>query len=181
MKHDICSAEKAIFLDNFIRRWIHNPNKILKDCVKEGMIVLDFGCASGFFTTELAKMVGVNGKVIAVDLQAEMLDKLRRKIKGTEIEKRIVLHKCEPAKIGLKQKVDMILAFYVLHEVPSQKSLFMEIKSLLKQNGILFIIEPKSHVSKKEFEEMISETVKLGYRVWNRPKINFSRAVVLKR
>jgi ubiquinone/menaquinone biosynthesis C-methylase UbiE len=74
---------------------VQDPKKILKDYVKEGMTVLDVGCGPGFFSVEIADMVGASGKVIAVDLQQGMLDKIKNKIERTGIENIIELHKCE--------------------------------------------------------------------------------------
>ena len=89
----VCSLKHAIFLDNVFRRWIHKPQKLLGDLIKEGMVVLDIGCGPGVFSVEMAKMVGKSGKVIAADLQQEMLEKLKRKIQGREIQNIITLHK----------------------------------------------------------------------------------------
>ena len=50
------------------------------------MKVLDIGCGPGFFSIELAKMVGKGGKIFSVDLQEVMLQKIRNKIQGTELE-----------------------------------------------------------------------------------------------
>jgi len=47
-------------------------------------------------------MVGKSGRVIAADLQEGMLQKLRKKIRGTELEERITLHKCEENKIAYR-------------------------------------------------------------------------------
>jgi ubiquinone/menaquinone biosynthesis C-methylase UbiE len=93
-KHRVCSVERAGSLDNRIRRWIQDPQKILRPYIEEGMTVLDLGCGPGHFSIALAQMVGKSGRVIAADLQEEMLQKLRDKIQGTELEERITLHKC---------------------------------------------------------------------------------------
>ena len=67
-----------------IRRLLQNPRKILSPFIKEGMTVLDLGCGPGFFSLDMAHMVGSAGRAIAVDLQQGMLIKLREK-KGEEI------------------------------------------------------------------------------------------------
>src|SRR5262245_13494080 len=41
--------------------------------VKRGMTICDMGCGNGFYTLQLAKMVGEDGKVYGVDIQPEML------------------------------------------------------------------------------------------------------------
>jgi ubiquinone/menaquinone biosynthesis C-methylase UbiE len=168
-------------LDNRIRRWLQNPRRILKPFIKEGMTVLDIGCGPGFFSVDLAQMVGKSGRVIASDLQEGMLQKLRNKIKGTELEERITLHKCEENKIGLSENVDFVLAFYMVHEIPIQEDFFNEIASLLKPTGQVFIVEPPFHVSRKAFEETIRKAQNAGFTPVERPKVLLSKTVILKK
>ena len=109
-----------------------------------------------------------------------MLVKVLLKIKGTKLEQRITLHTCKEESIDLTEKVDFVLSFYMVHEVPDHDNLFRELKSLLKPNGQLFIVEPKFHVSKKSFESMIDRAKGFGLVIKDRPTIFFSRTVVLK-
>jgi ubiquinone/menaquinone biosynthesis C-methylase UbiE len=178
-KQRICPVEKAGGLDNSIRRFLHNPHKILKPYIAEGMTVLDMGCGPGFFSLEIAKLLNHSGKVIAADLQDGMLDRIREKISGTHLDKMIVLHKCQEDRIGFTEKVDFVLAFYMIHEVPDQDKLFSELFSILKPNGLIFIIEPKFHVSKKSFEIMVDKVKSIGLNILDRPNVFFSRAIVL--
>ena len=76
----VCPPILAKTLDNFVRQFFHDPQKILKSYVKTGMTVLDFGCGPGVFSIPIAKMVGPSGRVIAADLQPGMLEKVRAKI-----------------------------------------------------------------------------------------------------
>ena len=175
----ICPVEIAGGLDNSVRRFLQNPQKLLKPFICEGMTVLDLGCGPGFFSIEIAKLLGNSGKVIAADLQDGMLEKVNKKIRGTKFEQRIELHKCLSNKIGVVEKVDFVLAFYMVHEVQDQDKLFRELKSILKPTGRIYIIEPKIHVSGKSFDEMISKTEVIGFKIMDRPKVFFSRAVLL--
>lgn len=177
----VCPAELAGTLDNRFRRWFQDPEKILKPFVNEGMVALDLGCGPGFFSVVMAQMVGVKGKIIASDLQEGMLEKLREKIHGSELEQRITLHKCEEEKIGLKEQVNFILAFYMVHEVPDQESFFKEIESILKPGGTVLIVEPPIHVSKKKFKRTLEKAKDAGLRVMEGPKLLFSKAAVLKK
>jgi len=177
----ICPVEKAGTLDTKIRRWLQNPQKILNPYIKEGMTVLDLGCGPGFFSVDIAQMVGSAGKVIAVDLQEGMLQKLRVKIKGTELENRITLHKCKEDKIGISENVDFVLAFYIVHEVVNKEGLFTEIETLLKPNGRVLIVEPPFHVSKRAFEETIGKAKAAGLTEVKRPQVLFNKAVVIKK
>jgi ubiquinone/menaquinone biosynthesis C-methylase UbiE len=175
----VCPVGLTWVLDNFLRRWIHNPRKIFKGLVKEGMTVLDVGCGPGVFSVAMAEMVGKNGKVIAADLQDGMLEKVKSKL--NESNKAIIkLHKCQEDKIGVAEKVDFVLVFYVLHEVPSQEGFLREVKSILKPGGRVLIIEPNFHVTKEAFEQSISTAKSVGFQRENGPKVFGSRSVVLK-
>jgi len=176
----VCPVERAGSLDNRIRRWLQNPQKILAPYIEEGMTVLDIGCGPGFFSIDMAKMVGKSGRVIASDLQEGMLQKLKDKIQGTELEERITLHKCEENKIGVSENVDFVIAFYIVHEVPSQEEFLNEIRSILKPNGQVLIVEPPFHVSKAAFEEIIRNARDAGFKPVERPKVFLSKTVILK-
>ena len=89
----ICSWKLAFALDNPIRRLIHNPKKILGGYVEPGQTVLDLGCGPGTFSIAMAKMVGESGKVIAVDVQEEMLQIVKEKAAQQGLESRIVSHR----------------------------------------------------------------------------------------
>jgi ubiquinone/menaquinone biosynthesis C-methylase UbiE len=180
-RNRVCPVELANSLDNKIRRWLQNPQKILSPYVKEGMKILDVGCGPGFFSVELAKMVGTGGQVYAVDLQEGMLQKLRDKIYGTPLEKIIQLIKCERDEINVPEKVDFILAFYMVHEVPNKDKFFAALKNILKENGAFLIVEPKLfHVSKKEFDSTIGKAESVGFKVAKVPKLPFSFSSILK-
>jgi ubiquinone/menaquinone biosynthesis C-methylase UbiE len=179
-KNRVCPVLLAGGLDNKIRRYLQNPRKILGPYIEEGMTVLDLGCGPGFFSIELAQMVGKSGRVIAADLQEGMLRKIGEKIQGTELEERIKLHKCETNKLGLSENVDFVLAFYMVHEVPDKQGFFNEIKSILKPNGHVLIIEPPFHTSKKVFDEIVRKALDAGLKSINRPKIFPNKVVFLQ-
>jgi ubiquinone/menaquinone biosynthesis C-methylase UbiE len=180
-KNRVCPVELANSLDSKFRKWLQNPQKILSPYVKVGMKVLDVGCGPGFFSVELAKLVGAKGKVYSVDLQEGMLQKLRDKIHGTPLEQIIQLIKCEEDKIVIPEKVDFILAFYMVHEVPDKDNLFTTLKNFLNDGGEFLIVEPKLfHVSNKEFASTISKAEAVGFKATEGPKLPFSFSSVLK-
>ncbi len=175
----VCPSTFSGSLDNFLRRLAHKPGKILKPFIKEGMVVLDMGCGPGYFTKEMARLVGDGGKVIAADLQQGMLEKMTRKVRDYGFESRVESHLCQPESTGIKRKVDFILTFWMVHEVPDQTLFFNEMKSLLNPGGKILIAEPKIHVTKKAFSEMIKRIESAGFRVTDRPDITISRSVVI--
>lgn len=177
----VCPVEVAGCLDNRIRRWLQNPRKILRPYIEKGMTVLDVGCGPGFFTIDMAELVGRSGRVIASDLQEEMLQKVGDKVKGTELEERITLHRCHKNKIGVSDPVDFVLLFYMVHEVPDQKELFNEIAAILNPNGQVLIVEPPIHVTKSAFQESIRIARGAGFADVEGPNVFLSKTVVLKK
>jgi ubiquinone/menaquinone biosynthesis C-methylase UbiE len=175
----ICSWKIANVLDNPIRRLIHNPQKILGGYIEPGQTVLDLGCGPGTFSIAMVKMVGESGKIIAVDVQEEMLQIVRKKAAQQGMESRIVTHKSGPDRIGLSEKVDFALAFYMVHEVPNAKAFLEEICSVLKPSGKLLVVEPKMHVSATAFEKTIDIARQAGLSPISEPKIRFSRSKLL--
>jgi ubiquinone/menaquinone biosynthesis C-methylase UbiE len=170
----------AGILDSKIRRFFFNPKKILKPYISKNITALDIGCGPGVYTIEIAELLNGTGKVIAVDMQKGMLEIIKKKISGKSIEKNIVLHQCTQEKIGVKENVDFVLMFYVVHEVPSKENLFNEILPLINKNGLLMIVEPKL-ISTKSFEEMANSIKQSGFEEYNRLKITLSRGIVLKK
>lgn len=177
---DICPYQIAWTLDNWIRRLIQNPYKIVGEYVKESQTVLNLGCGPVFFSLAMAKMVGEKGKVISVDIQEEMLRILKSKSERVGLKSRIIFHKAEPEKLGIPEMVDFALAFYMVHEVPDKRSFLSEVASHLKPDGGFLIVEPKFHVSKSEFENTLGVARSVGLAQISEPKISFSRAVLLK-
>ena len=174
----VCPVSFAGALDGRIRRWLQSPHRLLEPYVREGMTALDFGCGPGFFTLELARLVGSSGRVIAGDLQPGMLERTRAKAQGTALEPRITLHQCQANAIGLSTPVDFALAFYVLHELPEPAVFLTEMRGLLAARGRLFIVEPPFHVSRAAFEATLRVAHQAGLRLVARPRIRFNKAAL---
>lgn len=176
----VCPVELAGSLDTRIRRWFQNPRRMLEPYVQEGMNVLDFGCGPGFFTLEIANLVGPTGHVIAADLQKGMLEKVRAKIAGTTFEKRVELLQCQVHGIGISAMVDFVLAFYVVHELPNAFGFFSDVRQLLQPDGQVLVVEPPVHVSRAAFEKSLSDARQAGFIVTSRPRMIANKAALLQ-
>lgn len=175
----VCPVERAGALDTRLRRWLQDPQKILSPYVRGGITALDMGCGPGFFSLEMARLVGENGRVIAGDLQQGMLDKVQEKIRGTELEQRISLLKCEEDRIGLDEPVDFVLAFYVVHEIPDQDRFYRELASQLREGGRVLVVEPSFHVLKKKFAASLERAREAGLAPGPGPRIFLCRTALL--
>ncbi len=179
-KDRVCPPSVVKWLNNPLRKLIQNPSKIFKDYVQPGSIAIDLGCGGGFFTVELARMVGERGRVFAVDLQEEMLQITRRLAECKGVMDRITLHRCQKDAIGLTDvSADFLLAFYMVHEVPEHKKFLTEAAALLNPDGRFMLIEPKHHVNQERFDSMIKDAESVGLYVVKPVKLFWSRGAVL--
>lgn len=183
--HEVFSAKNAAHLDTRLRRFIYRPDRLSERYVKPGNRVLDFGCGPGFFTREFAKLVGESGQVFSVDLQDEMLQIVRGKMKAEGLLPRITTHQCRPDSINLPAEMngtfDAAFAIFVVHEVPDPEKLFREIFSLLKPGGTFFYTEPPIIVSGSEFREHLAEAEAAGFRLEGTSWYFVNRAAVLEK
>jgi ubiquinone/menaquinone biosynthesis C-methylase UbiE len=148
------------------------------------MTVLDFGCAMGFFSLAMARVVGPSGRVIAVDVQGKMVESLTKRAQNAGLAEIIEPYVCPPDTVGLKGwdgTIDFILAFAVVHEVPDPRRLFGEFSRLLKSGGKLLLAEPKGHVSKEAFEQTLAIACQSGLSPLKNLKIFMSYAVLLQK
>lgn len=167
-----------------IRRMLQNPVKMLAPYTEPGMRVVDIGCAMGFFTLELAKLVGSAGRVYAIDLQPRMIRTLVRRAGRAGLSERIDARVCESDSLcadDLDGKINMVLAFYVIHEIPDVPGLLNQIHSMVVPGGKLFIVEPKGHVSESGFEDTLAVARETGFATIDRPPVRRSRSALLER
>ncbi len=182
MAERVCPVWVGYLLASPIRKLFQNPQKILGPYVENGMKVLDVGCAMGFFSLPLAQMVGSKGKVICVDVQEKMIRSLEKRARKAGLSNRIETRVCHHNSLGLddlKEEIDFAFASAVVHEVPDASRFFFEIYQTMKPNGKFLVIEPKGHVSEKHFEILVSAAEQKGFKIVERPQIDWIRVILL--
>jgi len=109
--------------------------------VKPGMTVCDMGCGNGFYALQLAKMVGPQGRVLAVDIQAEMLELLKRRAAEQGIENVVpILGTVVDPKLPAGE-VDLILCVDVYHEFSHPEHMLQAMRRSLKSDGVIALLE----------------------------------------
>ena len=90
-------------------------------------------------------------------------------------------HRCKNDCIGLdlEKKADFILAYYMIHETPNPAAFLREVKTFLNKGGKFLIVEPKMHVNRQQYEEMITMAEKAGFVVLGIPPRKGGRSVLL--
>ena len=182
MPQKVCPAWVGYLLASPLRKLFQDPERILGPYLEPGMMVLEIGCAMGFFSLPLAGMVGKEGKVVCVDIQEKMLRSLRKRALKAGVADRIIIRLCDQNSLGLNEfdnKVDFALAFAVVHEVPDVLGFFGEVSKSMKSVGRCLVAEPKAHVSLEKFEATLSMARDKGFLAVARPKIAWSHAAIL--
>jgi SAM-dependent methyltransferase len=184
MGHRVCTWWLGYLLACPLRRLGQDPAKLLAPYIQQGMTVLEPGPGMGFFTLELARLVGSGGRVVAVDIQSKMVDRLKRRAGKAGALDRIDARVCSSDSLGLTDvagKVDFTLAFAVVHELPSAACFFAEMAGASKSGASLLLAEPSGHVSSEEFEGELAAAFQAGFVLVERPAIRRSRAALLRK
>jgi ubiquinone/menaquinone biosynthesis C-methylase UbiE len=109
--------------------------------LKPGDAVADIGCGSGYHTRKLARLIGTNGVVYAVDIQPEMLDLLTNKLAAEKIfNVTPVLGSITDPKLP-KESVDLILMVDVYHEFDHPFEMVEAMCRALKPGGRIVFVE----------------------------------------
>jgi ubiquinone/menaquinone biosynthesis C-methylase UbiE len=119
-----------------------NPQEMLEQLdVKPGMTVCDMGCGDGYYTIELAKKVGPSGKVIAVDIQPEMLQELSRRCQRSDLKNvEMILGEPHNPKLPVG-KIDLILMVDVYHEFSNPVEMLDAMRKSLSPKGRIALVE----------------------------------------
>jgi SAM-dependent methyltransferase len=184
MSHRVCPWWIGYLLACPLRRRAQNPAAILSPYVREGMTVLEPGPGMGFFTLDLARLVGKSGRVIAIDIQPRMIARLKRRAARAGLQSRVDIRLATADSMGLASlagSVDFTLAFAVVHEFPDSGGFFAEIAAASKPGALLLFAEPLGHVKLPLFDAELQGAFQAGFSVMERPTIRRCHAALLKR
>ena len=130
-------------LEHPLRKAYRNPIELLGACgIAPGETVLDVGCGTGLFTEEIARLVGANGIVHAVDFQPSLLSQTADRLAAAGVAERVQLHLCHADKLPLAdESVDMVALIAALGEMADPIAVIDELCRVLKPEGRLVISE----------------------------------------
>ena len=138
----VMGHQAAGWLERPEREEEENPAKLLKALdLKPGQTVVDLGAGSGYYTFRMAPLVGPDGKVIAVDIQPEMLAIIKEKAKKQKVSNiELVLGTEKDPKLP-KESVDLIMMVDVYHEFEHPHEMAEKMVESLKPGGKLVFVE----------------------------------------
>lgn len=151
-----CPVWIGYLLASPLRRLLENPNRLLSPLVQPGQRVLELGPALGFFTLPVARALQETGKLVCVDVQAAMLDRLGKRLEKRGLRARTDLRVCSPDDLGLAgehDSFDLVLAIHVVHETPSPAATVRELAACVKPGGQFLLMEPPGHCSRALWQD----------------------------
>jgi ubiquinone/menaquinone biosynthesis C-methylase UbiE len=119
-------------------RSLTNDYRHLSSILKPGMKVLDIGCATGFISKDIAATVGANGKVTGIDNTQSLI--LSGKESHQNVTNLELIH-VDLFDFNPEEKFDLIVAARVLQWLSNPKEALLKMKSLLKPNGQISILD----------------------------------------
>jgi len=107
--------------------------------LKERMTVVDYGCGPGRYTLPIARLVGPQGKVFAVDIQPLAISTVKKKA-ARESLTNIVPILVNSYNTGIQgSSIDLVLLVDTFHQIGDHDALLREIHRILKHDGVLFM------------------------------------------
>jgi ubiquinone/menaquinone biosynthesis C-methylase UbiE len=132
----------ASWLERSEREKEEEPAKLIEAlAVKEGMVVADVGAGSGYHSFRLAPLVGDKGKVLAVDIQQEMLDLMTARAKKEKVTNVETVKGTDKDPKLPEGKVDLIFMVDVYHEFEHPYEMTEKLVAALKPGGRLVFVE----------------------------------------
>jgi ubiquinone/menaquinone biosynthesis C-methylase UbiE len=128
------------------QKWLPAEDVLAALDLRAGMCVADIGAGTGYFTLPAARAVGPQGRVFAVDLQPEMLAKVREKLAGLSHVELVegTAHKTNLAGASC----DRVLVANTWHELDDHPAALDEMKRLLREEGRLAILDWRTDVDR---------------------------------
>ena len=136
------------------RRLLEDPVRLLGPWVRDGMLVVEPGCGMGYFTLDLARMVGAGGAGGGGGRAGADAGRAAA-AGGPRGARRSGSRRGSRGRRGSGSgtwpgRSDLALAIHVVHEVPDARAFFADLWAALKPGAPLLVIEPKGHVSAAE-------------------------------
>lgn len=150
--HVPCPSFLSWLLENPLMEGVAGSGALIQRAhVGAGMRILDAGCGPGRLTVPLARAVGKEGRVVAIDLQGSMVSKLRERVERTGLSNVHAVHAGLGTGALAEEHFDRAFLVTVLGEIPDQEKALREIFNHLTPGGILSVTEvlPDPHYQRR--------------------------------
>lgn len=138
----VMGHQAADWLERPEREKEEQPSKLIEALkVKDGEVIADIGAGSGYYSFRLSKLVGAKGKILAVDIQPEMLDIIRKRMKERKVTNIEPIQGTVTDPKLPTNSVDTILMVDVYHEFDHPFEMTVAMVKALKPGGRMVFVE----------------------------------------
>jgi ubiquinone/menaquinone biosynthesis C-methylase UbiE len=137
-----CATLKQCAYEGLNRDQWQQPDRVIESlAIKRGDNVADLGSGGGYFTFRLAKAVGPNGTVYAVDVDSDMIQLIQRQAKEKDVRNiDVILAKPDDPLLPAKN-VDLIFTADTYHHINDRVNYFARAKKYLRPTGRIAVID----------------------------------------
>lgn len=173
----VMSASGADWLNRAEREKMEMPDRLLDALQLEpGMTVADVGAGIGYFSWRIARRVGPEGRVLAVEIQPEMLERLGAEMRKRDISNVRSILGTPVDPLLPAQSVDLALMVDVYHEFRHPEAMVAKIRQSLKDDGRMVLVEyrgedptvPIRPEHKMTVKQVLLEILPMGFRLQSR-------------
>jgi ubiquinone/menaquinone biosynthesis C-methylase UbiE len=140
--------------------------------IRPGQTVADLGAGSGYFSFRMAPRVGTQGKILAVDIQEEMLRVVRRRAQREGVTNVVAIRSTESDSKLPNASVDLLLMVDVYHELEYPYEVMQSVVKALKPGGRVALVEYRKEdprimikeVHKMSEQQIIKEMAAVGLK-----------------
>jgi len=148
--HPITGRQIASVMGHAGADWLDRPEREEEEApskaiallqLRPGDVVADVGAGSGYMTVRLARAVGPTGRVLAVDIQPEMIARLNERVHAERLNNvTAILGGADDPKLPAGS-VDLELMVDVYHELAGPQRMRQHLRSALTPGGRLVLLE----------------------------------------
>ena len=172
----------ANVIDNPLRRKIQPPAEMpIRHGIEPGMTVLEVGPGNGRYTIETARRVGRKGKVITIDIEPKMIERVQKRAQAegiTNLEAKVANVYDLPFGDGMFDAIYMIT---VISEIPEPKRAMKEFYRVLSPSGILAFSELLTDPDYPLAQSLIRQAVQANFRLKNKLGSFFSYTLIFEK
>lgn len=169
------------FWENPLRRALQRPEAALSPHVEIGMTCLEVGCGLGTFTLPLARLTGVDGRVIAVDVKEPLLARVRRRAERAGLAQQVQTVCAPIEELNVDCSLDFVLAMWSMHETDDPGRAARRIAERMRPGARVLMAEPLWHVFRPRFWQLVGAFLEAGLQHAGAPRVRFSHAALLQK
>jgi SAM-dependent methyltransferase len=120
----------------------YSQNFLTQSGLCEGMRVLEIGCGAGSMTPWLSQKVGLRGRLVALDINQQEVERARRKVMETGLDNTEFIATSVENVLSLGREFDLIYGRFILMQLRNPFEVLEQLVSCLRPGGIIALDEP---------------------------------------